>query len=1087
MNFRKTEIPYQLCRQILESSTIDYVVFEAAGLLKTALINQYTVLNHNDIISLKNYLLNYVINKPTLAPFVRENIVLIIAFIIKRKSSFDDGRERSKLLDEIENLILNADLMQKLRGCNILSSLMQEYAVTFKASDTGMSWHTHLMEKKNFEEGDLKRIFNFCLDILSKLIEGELTESTNPLRRTILSIVELALTWEFHQTIHCSRLARTLDDNELENPPGLVVEKFGFITQEVDLSKLDLFFILYWKVRNNEQLAHYARKCLVQLANLQKLSIEESKQVEYLSAYIERFLNLLYCITIADQEAYDIANIINNIIHFSNLCSLSKDILVKFIEQLTRVTCFFMEGAAHEESVDANEFLYTEALDVVLKAWLLGIGGVHFGKDLFPPNYVEKSYVEIFNVYIRCHLHPPEGIRSISEKSLSDEEVLDISEEDDKVRFKDQLQIIGNFGRQILNHSLSLLSRALENKISALVDLFKKAVEQSGNICQNDCVKLYEDIHWLVLLAGHVLCLDSEGECASIPSEIIHYCIEQAHQGQIDINSTLQYFTSPRNENLNISEASIDRVVRLVSSIFRLCEIEKNTILARINHLLSPELSTTIMWFLHRWSLCYAILDKNTTINGTILQTFSEESPCAGWIIDFLMSKIEDNIKVFHSEPNLINETINLFVALVQYPKKSNFVLKSTQFKSILDMAIKQQYNFPYRIKGGLMRAIIQAGCFIDNSDTEKYYWSETLQPLQDRFKQLITEKSFSRSYHQEAVRMKVIDILESFLGISRGATVQKMDVVFHYVCPILYELPNLLSLYHNYQQIVQLILETCCECTKDMLFIHLLSMNDRKQIYEIFLRLIQNYARCNSRRIDLTVTEDIYEDIRLLMKLLMNLFENTSDFAKSMYEVDSQEQTGSMANVCLYGFNTVMCLMTMDLLKFPSLCQQYFELLEYVCSVCPEKILQLPRESLQQFLLSIELGFTSFGSDIPIICCNIIASLGEYIHLNSWQDHDKDQLLLPFLKLFINLIVSRRINLNLLLNLDVPLYHLILCYFEQYQEIVHDSFINQNDPLVTLRLRITFMELASNLEPSKQNLQLKVFKKNYEVFIGHI
>lgn len=53
-----------------------YVVFEAAGLLKDALIREWSFLQEADLISLRQYLLQYVIQKQ-LQPFVRERILQV--------------------------------------------------------------------------------------------------------------------------------------------------------------------------------------------------------------------------------------------------------------------------------------------------------------------------------------------------------------------------------------------------------------------------------------------------------------------------------------------------------------------------------------------------------------------------------------------------------------------------------------------------------------------------------------------------------------------------------------------------------------------------------------------------------------------------------------------------------------------------------------------------------------------------------------------------------------------------------------------------------------------------------------------------
>lgn len=86
----------------------------------------------------------------------------------------------------------------------------------------------------------------------------------------------------------------------------------------------------------------------------------------------------------------------------------------------------------------ADDSLYMEAVDRILGTWICIIFTTH----MFPTDFCYESSVQIFNAYLRYHLSPPEGMRVVG-KNLS-EEVADV-EEDDKVKFKDQLQIIGEY------------------------------------------------------------------------------------------------------------------------------------------------------------------------------------------------------------------------------------------------------------------------------------------------------------------------------------------------------------------------------------------------------------------------------------------------------------------------------------------------------------------------------------------------------------------------------------------------------------------------------------------------------------------
>lgn len=186
---------------------------------------------------------------------------------------------------------------------------------------------------------------------------------------------------------------------------------------------------------------------------------------------------------------------------------------------------------------------------------------------------------------------------------------------------------------------------------------------------------------------------------------------------------------------------------------------------------------------------------------------------------------------------------IILFCLNFQYCR-SGALLKSDHFARLVDLATKAHFDLSQIAKRGLSKAIVQVGGAIQDANTKEQYWLQTLQPLQNRFKEIISNESFSRTYHQENVKVQIIDILESIIGkifysfslftnyflivnkkkslfisgVVQGVQSSTVDIVFQYTSVILNELPQLLSLYNNYEQVVQLILELFCECSKGML-----------------------------------------------------------------------------------------------------------------------------------------------------------------------------------------------------------------------------------------------------------------------------
>ena len=115
---------------------------------------------------------------------------------------------------------------------------------------------------------------------------------------------------------------------------------------------------------------------------------------------------------------------------------------------------------------------------------------------------------------------------------------------------------------------------------------------------------------------------------------------------------------------------------------------------------------------------------------------------------------------------------------------------------------------------------------------------------------------------------------IENFVlsGVAQGAHSTTVQALFQYLGPILSELSTLIGVYHNYQQVVELILTLFCECAKNL--ISYLSQSESKRIYGSCLHTIQTYANSNSGRltIDSDAQEDSFRHILLLMELLTNL-----------------------------------------------------------------------------------------------------------------------------------------------------------------------------------------------------------------------
>lgn len=103
-----------------------------------------------------------------------------------------------------------------------------------------------------------------------------------------------------------------------------------------------------------------------------------------------------------------------------------------------------------------------EAFENMLEAWTTIIP--EFSENL--NDLLLQSSTQIFNTYLQCHLAPTDGSRHTNDQEV--EEIED-NEDNDRIKFKDQLQTIGMFGRIIPSYTLPILYRFVKYLIEKVI------------------------------------------------------------------------------------------------------------------------------------------------------------------------------------------------------------------------------------------------------------------------------------------------------------------------------------------------------------------------------------------------------------------------------------------------------------------------------------------------------------------------------------------------------------------------------------------------------------------------------------------
>lgn len=593
------------------------------------------------------------------------------------------------------------------------------------------------------------------------------------------------------------------------------------------------------------------------------------------------------------------------------------------------------------------------------------------------------------------------------------------------------------------------------------------------------------------------LCAEgTDGETPLIPASVMEYSIAQAKS--VDLQLTLQLLMASAQPFGATSDhqASADKVICLISSILHLCEVETRAMDAKLSFCLSPQVAATAMWALTRWAAAYLLPNENyyAQMSETFSSAFGQDSDSGRWIVDFLLQKIAFNLQIWNGEPQVMADSLQLFVTMVDNKTRAQFVSESQHIMRLAQLAADKRGAVGLLSSSSqrlLTKSLVLAGSGMKDGNRQEEFWKYVLQTTRDSFYHIVNAEGFTTHGFSSTKKEELSQLLDSMIGMAQGTRVDICEHIFAFMHPLLVDAVKLLEVYHNYEEMVLLILELFSEVVQHHLCY--LGETSSKKLCDVSLSVIQTYSKFNLGR-KCRATEDEedarFSNISIVMDLLMNLLaKDFIDFGP-VDEAGMPQNGGQLeaAEVVLYGLEIVVPLMSSELLKFPSLCLQYFKLITFLAEIHPEKFCQLPPGLFENIVASIKLGLTSFGPDITKLCMESLGCLAAYVFQEGSSADQMQQVLAHFLEMVFHLLLLESFDMSLMDTASTTFFCLICCNQDVYRQLVNKLL--EQDHLATCQQQLleAFMALTPASLPLAITRNSKVmFRQNFDHFLSKV
>ncbi|PON54527.1 Armadillo-type fold containing protein [Trema orientale] len=1097
LSLSQSHQPYQTCKYILENSQVANARFQAAAAIRDAAIREWSFLTSDDkrnLIRLDHACMRHA-NSPE--GYVQVKVSSVAAQLLKRGWVDFAAAEKESFFYQVNQAVSGTHGVDvQFAGINFLESLVSEFSPS-TASAMGLPREFHEQCRKSFERDHLKTFYcwarDAALSVTNRIIASDSAIPEVKVCTGALQLMLQILNWDF--SYNSSRAAtnvfsvgvkqdlRRSECNLVQPGPAWreVLVTSGHIGWLLSLyAALRQKFLCegYWL---DCPIAVTARKLIVQFCSLTG-TIFPSDNVQmhehHLLLLLSGIIQWIYppdVVSKAIENGKSESEMLDGCRALLSIATVTNpsvfDQLLKSTRPfgtLTLLSTLMTEVVKNLMTNNSEEEIWSwEARDILLDTWttLLVLVNNHGGNALLPPEG-RSAAASLFALIVQSELTAA-AASAFNDDVDSNYLQASISAMDERLA------------------SYALIARAsIDVTIPFLTSLFSERfarLNQGRGIV--DHTETLEELYSLLLITGHVIADEGEGETPLVPNVI------QTHFS-------------------DIVGAEKHPVIILSSSIIRFAEQSLNPEMRA--SVFSPRLMEAIIWLLGRWSCTYLMPpEENTDTNSRkVLATVFGLNNQGKLVLDIIIRISLTALVSYPGEKDL--QALTCYQLLHSLVQQKHICVHLVQLDSWRDLANafandKTLLLLNTTHQRSLAQTLVRSASGLKTLELSNQYVRDLMGHMTTYLVELSRRNDFKSVAEQPDIILSVSCLLERLRGAASASEPRTQKAIYELGFSVMNPVLVLLDVYKHESAVVYLLLKFVVDWVDGQ--ISYLEAQETAAVVNFCMSLLQLYSSHNIGKISLSLSSSLlseaktekYKDLRALLQLLSNLCsKDLVDFSS-----DSVETQGTnISEVVYFGLHIVTPLISLDLLKYPKLCYDYFSLLSHLLEVYPETVAQLNGEAFSHVLGTLDFGLHHQDTEVVDMCLRSLRALASYhylettggkIGLGSHAAGLKDQggniqegILSRFLRSLLQLLLFEDYSPDLVSSAADALLPLLLCEQALYQRLGHELIERQPNPTFKSRLANALHSLtsANQLSSTLDRKNFQIFRKNLNAFL---